>query len=48
MKNEILLLTPAKTFLSYYLTSDPTKTTVAAGTVVNVKIDFPLQGVYIL
>lgn len=48
MKNEIILLTPAKTFQSYYLVSDQSKTTVSAGTNVNLKIDLPQQGVYIL
>ncbi len=48
MKNEVILLTPAKTFLSYYLNSDQTKTTASAGTNVNLKIDLPEQGVYIL
>lgn len=41
MKNEIILLTPAKTFQSYYLVSDQSKATVSAGTNVNLKIDLP-------
>lgn len=48
MKNEVLLLTPAKTFISYFLNSDQTKVTVSSGTAVNLKINLPMQGAYIL
>ena len=48
MKNEVLLLSPTKKFFSYYFLADQTKMTVPVGTVVNLKIDLPQEGVYIL